>query len=101
VAFDIDSVRERHREEALAKLSESVPSEVRARTKLETAVLESGGVYKEILRAAEREESDLIVMGIMGRSAADMFFFGSTTNHVVRAARCPVLTVRWPEKAEG
>ncbi len=41
-----------------------------------------------------RAANDKIVMGVMGRSAADMFFFGSTTNHVVRAARCPVLTTR-------
>jgi len=94
VAFDLDSVREQHREQALQKLQEVVPEKARSRTSLEIAALDSGGAYKEILRAAEREQSDLIVMGVMGRSAADMLFFGSTTNHVVRAASAPVLTVR-------
>ncbi len=62
-----------------------------------SVVLRSGGAYREILRRAEDEAHDLVVMGVAGRSAADMFFFGSTTNHVVRSAACPVLTVRSPE----
>jgi len=33
-------------------------------------------------------------MGVAGRSAADLLFFGSTTQHVVRQAACPVLTIR-------
>ena len=96
VAFDWDNVRERHREQAMAKLEEVIDSEThrRSRVKLQTEVLRSGGAYKEILRVAEEAGSQLIVMGVMGRSAADMFFFGSTTNHVVRAASCPVLTTR-------
>lgn len=100
VAFDLDDVRERHREQALEKLEQTqqdLPVDARARTKLETATLDSGAAYKEILRIAERDGADVIVMGVMGRSAADLFFFGSTTNHIVRAAHCPVLTVRAEE----
>jgi nucleotide-binding universal stress UspA family protein len=33
-------------------------------------------------------------MGVQGRNPLDVALFGSTTNHVVRAATCPVLTVR-------
>jgi nucleotide-binding universal stress UspA family protein len=33
-------------------------------------------------------------MGIQGRGAVDRALFGSTTNHVVREAHCPVLTLR-------
>jgi nucleotide-binding universal stress UspA family protein len=100
VAFDLDDVRERHRAQAVEKLEqtrEDLPADARARTKLETATLESGAAYKEILRIAESDAADVIVMGVMGRSAADMLFFGSTTNHIVRAAHCPVLTVRAEE----
>ncbi len=94
VAFDLDQVRESHREQARKKLEEAVPEKARERSSLEIAVLEASGPYREILRASERDETDLIVMGVSGRSAADMFFFGSTTNHVVREAKVPVLTVR-------
>ncbi len=38
--------------------------------------------------------ADLIVLGVHGRPAVDLMFFGSTTNQVVRHAACPVLTVR-------
>ncbi len=94
IAFDVAGLRERHVLEGRSKLEEWVPEESRAHVRLETVVLESGSPYQEILKAAEREKSDLVVMGVAGRSSADLAFFGSTTNHVVRSAGCPVLTVR-------
>ncbi|MGH9336631.1 MAG: universal stress protein, partial [Vicinamibacteria bacterium] len=92
--FDTTEIREQQRERAQAKLEALVPAEARAKTRLETTVVESGGPYREVLRIAEREKSELIVMGVAGRSAVDLLFFGSTANHVVREAACPVLTVR-------
>ena len=53
-----------------------------------------GKPSREILRVAAERQSDLIVMGVQGRGAADLLFFGSTTQHVVRDAACPVLTLR-------
>jgi nucleotide-binding universal stress UspA family protein len=53
-----------------------------------------GKAYAEILRVAGDERADLIVMGVHNRGPLDLFFFGSTANHVVRMAHCPVLTVR-------
>jgi nucleotide-binding universal stress UspA family protein len=94
VALDVTELRGRHRLQGQAKLAKLVPEDARAHTRLETVVLESGSPYHEILKTAEREECDLIVMGVSGRSSADLVFFGSTANHVVRAAACPVLTVR-------
>jgi nucleotide-binding universal stress UspA family protein len=54
----------------------------------------TGSAYREILRVAADRGTDLIVMGVQGRAAMDLLFFGSTTNHVVREAICPVLTLR-------
>ncbi len=53
-----------------------------------------GKPWREVLRVATETQSDLIVMGVQGRGAADLLFFGSTTQHVVREASCPVLTLR-------
>ncbi len=53
-----------------------------------------GKPYVEVLAAAARDGADLVVLGVRGRGALDLGFFGSTANHVVRSARCPVLTVR-------
>jgi nucleotide-binding universal stress UspA family protein len=51
-----------------------------------------GKPYEQILATAENEHTDLIVVGVHGRSALDVLLFGSTTNQVVRRAPCPVLT---------
>jgi len=53
-----------------------------------------GRAYREILRVAAESGTDLIVMGAQGRGALGLALFGSTTQQVVRAATCPVLTVR-------
>jgi nucleotide-binding universal stress UspA family protein len=54
----------------------------------------SGKPYRRILHLAHEVAADLVVMGVQGRSATDLLLFGSTAHHVVRAAPCPVLTVR-------
>jgi nucleotide-binding universal stress UspA family protein len=53
-----------------------------------------GKPYVEILKAAASTAADLIVLGVHSRKTLDMAIFGSTTNHVIRAATCPVLTLR-------
>jgi nucleotide-binding universal stress UspA family protein len=58
-----------------------------------TTAVRFGKSYRELLDAAREGQVDLIVLGVRGRSAVDIGFFGSTTNHVVRGATCPVLTV--------
>lgn len=54
----------------------------------------TGAAHREILHAAERHHCDLIVMGVGGGRGLGDRVFGSTTQHVVRAAACPVLTTR-------
>jgi nucleotide-binding universal stress UspA family protein len=81
---------EEGRRQALAK---SVPESARDYCTIETLLAE-GKPYREILRVATEHESDLIVMGVRGRGSADLLLFGSTVQHVVRQASCPVLTLR-------
>lgn len=52
-----------------------------------------GRAYREILRVAAEQGAELIVMGVQGRAEPGLTTFGSTTQQVVRAASCPVLTV--------
>src|SRR5688572_3398983 len=54
--------------------------------------------YVQILRAANERLIDLIVLGVHGRNALDRLMFGSTTEHIIRRATCPVLTSR-PRRA--
>lgn len=57
-------------------------------------VVMTGRAYREILQVADAQGIDLIVMGAQGRGGVGLTLFGSTTQQVVRAAACPVLTVR-------
>jgi nucleotide-binding universal stress UspA family protein len=66
-----------------------------ARTWCETSErVEIGRAYEKILEVAAEERSDLIVVGSRGHGAIEQLLFESTVQHVVRAATCPVLTVR-------
>jgi len=53
-----------------------------------------GKPYRVILDYARDEHSDAIVLGVHGGGADRLGFFGSTTNHIVREATCPVLSLR-------
>ena len=57
-------------------------------------IVAAGRAYRDILREAEARGADLIVMGAQGRGGLGQALTGSATNQVVRAAACPVLTVR-------
>ncbi|RPI54198.1 MAG: universal stress protein [Acidobacteria bacterium] len=80
-------------EHALARLRAAVPADAQAWCRPETLVL-TGKPYEVILRLVAERDVRLVVMGVHGRNPIDRFFFGSTTNHVVRAATCPVLTLK-------
>jgi nucleotide-binding universal stress UspA family protein len=76
-----------------AKLSalaqQLVPREVLGKT-----MVCSGRAYHKIVEAANAVEADLIVIATHGHTGLRHVFLGSTAEHVVRHARCPVLAVR-------
>jgi nucleotide-binding universal stress UspA family protein len=78
---------------ATDRLESEVPETMRGRPGV-TVRVSHGKPYVEILRTAADDGVDLIVLGVHGRNPIDLALFGSTTNQVVRYARCPVLTVR-------
>jgi len=53
-----------------------------------------GDPADEILRVAEDEVVDLILLTTHGRTRLDYFIFGSVAEKVMRLSPCPVLTVR-------
>lgn len=65
-----------------------------------TTDLVSGVPYREIVKKAERDGIDLIVIGTHGRTGVERLLLGSVAEKVVRLATCPVLTVRWPERSK-
>mgnify|MGYP001788833129 CR=1 FL=1 len=55
---------------------------------------EVGQPAAEIVRVAEAEGCDLIVLGSRGASGLTLFLLGSTCDRVVHHAHCPVLIVK-------
>ena len=76
---------------AQQRLETLVGSDTRAFTDV-SEIVRAGKPYREILREASVQRTDLIVLGAHGGHIG-LPAFGSTTNHVVREATCPVLTV--------
>ncbi|HVK14017.1 MAG TPA: universal stress protein [Gemmataceae bacterium] len=61
-----------------------------------THMLTEGDPAENILETARGLPCDLIVMGTHGRSGLGRLVLGSVAEDVLRAAPCPVLTVRAP-----
>jgi len=61
------------------------------------AEVREGSPFYEVVRFAEEQEIDLIIMGTHGRAGLVHVLLGSVAEKVVRKAPCPVLTVRHPE----
>jgi nucleotide-binding universal stress UspA family protein len=91
--FNVKDYRQHLNEDAHARLQALIAEQPRAKCAMEKVVA-SGRAYREILATAAAQGADLIVMGAQGRGGVGLALFGSTTQQVVRAATCPVLTVR-------
>ena len=46
-----------------------------------------------VLQHAAASNAELIVMGAQGTTGVELMLYGSNTQHVLRGATCPVLTV--------
>ena len=57
----------------------------------------AGEPYKEIIKSVKKNNIDVVVMGTFGRGGLDKFFFGSTTDRVLRKTDRPVLVIPPPE----
>lgn len=91
-ALDVEEYRKAGEAHAHRVMAEAVPADVREWCRLDERVA-TGKPSERILEAAKVERADVIVMGVRGRGAIDLFAFGSTTNEVLRRATCPVLAV--------
>ena len=78
-------------EHKLREMIERIPKSLKVRT-----VIGHGDPGGEIVRIAEDERADLIVIATTGMTGFRHFLFGSVAEKVVRLAACPVLTVRAP-----
>jgi nucleotide-binding universal stress UspA family protein len=91
--FSVPEYQRYLEKDARARLRSAVPEEARVWCTPVERVM-SGRAYRAILDVAEQERAEIIVMGVHGKGALNRRLFGSTTHHVIREARCPVLTLR-------
>lgn len=62
--------------------------------------IDLGEAQDMILQKAEQDDMDMIVMSTHGRTGLGHILIGSITEHVVRRARCPVLSIRAIDKSD-
>lgn len=61
---------------------------------IETEVITGEDIHNELVRYADENDFDLIVLGGKGRSDLGTIHLGSVSESVVKRANCPVLIVR-------
>lgn len=83
--------------ERLQKLAQDL-SRQGLRVRSEVGIANEAGM--EILRIAEQNHADLIVIATHGMTGWHRMVFGSVAEKVVRLATCPVLVLRVERKAE-
>lgn len=91
--FNVPEYRQHLIDDARQRVQALMAEESRTWSAIHDVVV-LGRAHREILRIAADVQAELIVMGAQGRGGLGLALFGSTTHQVVRAALCPVLTVR-------
>jgi nucleotide-binding universal stress UspA family protein len=92
----LDEVYKKMEDEANKEIKRAYIEALRGFQNVEFRVFK-GIPYEEIIKFADENDMDIIVIGTHGRKGLDRLFFGSTAEKVVKNAHCPVLTVRTKE----
>ena len=92
VGFDVSAYQKELSDSAERSLQERVEKHVPEPVNARTMVVH-GEAAHEIVRVANEENSDLIVLSTHGESGWRHRIFGTVTEKVIRLAHCPVLTI--------
>ena len=95
VGVDERTVNDDHAREARRHLEKLVLEQVPTDVPVDAEIL-SGNAVEEIIRYSSDVNADLIIMATHGRGGFSHMLMGSTAEHVVRKASCPVLTLKQP-----
>ena len=93
IAIDQEVIDRRAREERAAVEQSISPIFAELNTP-HRVVQETGHPVEAILRAADRERADLIIVGSRGLRGVKELFLGSVSSAVMHHASCPVLIIR-------
>ncbi|HVP36691.1 MAG TPA: universal stress protein [Terriglobales bacterium] len=93
INFDVVLYEKELKAWAEKKLGEIIDQKLSKELKIQM-FLAYGKAADEIVKIAEKEKADLIVISTHGETGFRHLIFGSVAEKVVRHAHCPVLTVR-------
>ena len=83
---------QRETNKATEQLRESVPPRA-LKSSRSKFLVRIGKPYQQIIEVALEAQTDLVIMGVRGRSSLNSALFGSTTYRVIQLGPCPVLAV--------
>jgi nucleotide-binding universal stress UspA family protein len=86
-----ENLANNYREHYIKKIDNGIPYEI---------VTKSGREDDEIIKFAEKEKADLIVMGTHGRTGIEHVFFGSVAEKVLRHSPFPLFVIPCKKKLE-
>jgi universal stress protein A len=92
--FFTPEIRERAEQDARQGLLERVPKGDPLGRVPHRTILVHGIPADEIIRVAQEQQADLVVISTHGRTGLKHLFMGSTAERVIRHVQCPVLVVR-------
>jgi nucleotide-binding universal stress UspA family protein len=96
-AFEVHEYERLLHDDAQKHLDE-MAHELKQKSLQSRVLVGHGDAAGEIVRVAEEQKIDLIVIATVGKTGWRRLAFGSVTEKVVRLAPCPVLTLRGIEK---
>ncbi|MBW1951866.1 MAG: universal stress protein [Deltaproteobacteria bacterium] len=98
--FDIHLYQPELRAQSAQALDLFVEAHVASELRVKTISV-TGDTADQIVRAAETEKCDLIVIACHVRTGWRRFILGSVAERAVRNASCPVLTIQAPTETAG
>ena len=80
-------------------ISREVKDPKKHEERVSSILVHEGDAVDEILKAADRLKSDIIIMGAHGKGILSHTFLGTVPDKVLRRSRIPVLVVPIPKDA--
>jgi len=95
--FDVSVYQEQLKETSKESLQDVVQKKITEEIQTQTKIV-MGNAPDEIVKTAQDEDVDLIVIATHGETGWRHLVFGSVAEKVVRFSTCPVLTIHEPKE---
>ena len=92
VPLDIETRTSEFRKGLIRRLETSVPEPARSDPRVRTELV-AGVPHETILRVADQERADMIVLNLQSKAGLERALLGSTAERVVRSSHLPVLSI--------